>query len=129
MLTTTVASLPTSRAEPATALAAILRADQVSCEILRFFLENERAMDSAKGIAAWWVHRDEIAVQPSLHRLLACGAVLAHTLTSGVTLYRLTSDSELRSWLRNALSVSKDRTVDTDGRLKQENPATSASVT
>lgn len=87
-----------------TVLTAILEADSISCEILRFLLQNETAMDSAKGIAAWWVHRDELAVQPSLNRLFACGAILAHTLTSGVTLYRLTQDGNARTWLRDALN-------------------------
>jgi hypothetical protein len=101
-------AMPSSPSEPAAAaaLAATLQADSVSCEVLRFFLGNERAMDSAKGIAAWWVHRDELAVQPSLHRLVACGAILAHTLTSGVTLYKLSPDPAIRAWLRNALGVS-----------------------
>ncbi len=101
-----------------TTLVSVLQTDTVSCEILRFFLENENAMDSAKGIAAWWIHRDELAVQPSLHRLLSCGAVIAHTLTSGVTLYKLTHDRGLRTWLRNVLGVSgeprvNDETFDT----------------
>jgi hypothetical protein len=99
----------------------VLQADPVSCEILRFFLKNESAMDSAKGIAAWWIHRDELAVQPSLHRLFACGAVLAHTLTSGVTLYKLTQDPELRAWLQNALGVADDRRINTEAPVKQGN--------
>jgi len=84
-------------------IAATLDADPLACDVLRFLLENENAMDSAKGIAAWWVHTDELAVQPALHRLVACGAILAHTLSSGTTLYRLTQDPEIRAWLRSAL--------------------------
>ncbi len=111
-----------------TTLVSVLQTDTVSCEILRFFLENENAMDSAKGIAAWWIHRDELAVQPSLHRLLSCGAVIAHTLTSGVTLYKLTHDRALRTWLHHVLGVSgephlNDETVDTPTE-----PVTDASV-
>jgi hypothetical protein len=110
-------------------LATVLQADPVSCEILRFFLKNESAMDSAKGIAAWWVHRDELAVQPSLQRLFACGAVLAHTLTSGVTLYKLTQDPELRTWLQDALRASGDRHMSNEGPVKQGERPTGASVT
>ena len=119
---------PASDAPIAAALSAILQADPVSCEILRFFLANERAMDSAKGIAGWWVHRDELAVQPSLNRLFACGAVLAHTLTSGVTLYRLTPDPDVRGWLRDALGVSDDHSADKGGPVKQEKTAAGASI-
>jgi hypothetical protein len=89
-------------------IASALQADPISCEILRFFLGHESAMDSAKGIAAWWVHNDELAVQPSLHRLAACGAVLAHTLSSGTTLYGLTPDLEVRAWIRNLLEIPEN---------------------
>jgi hypothetical protein len=60
-------------------------------------------MDSAKGIAAWWVQRDELAVRPSLDRLFACGAIVAHTLSSGMTVYGLSQNPDVRTWLRNAL--------------------------
>jgi hypothetical protein len=106
----------------AAALLAVLQTDQVSCEILRFFLENERAMDTAKGIAAWWVHRDELAVQPSLHRLLACGAILGHTLTTGVTLYKLTPDPEIRAWFRSTLGVSGEDWKTASARAGNGNP-------
>ncbi|MBP1688467.1 MAG: hypothetical protein H6Q33_4610 [Deltaproteobacteria bacterium] len=121
MLTPSNPTLTSPTTAERTTLAAVLQADPVSCEILRFFLKNESAMDSAKGIAAWWIHRDELAVQPSLHRLFACGAVLAHTLTSGVTLYKLTQDPELRAWLQNALGVADDRRINTEAPVKQGN--------
>jgi hypothetical protein len=101
-----------------------LETDQLSCKILRFLLENESAMDSAKGIAAWWVHQDELAVQPSLHRLVACGALLAHTLGSGTTLYGLTQDPEVRAWLRDTLAVQRDQKSGTgNGRRATRNPS------
>lgn len=126
-LTAATPALPTTANE--NTLAALLQTDPVSREILRFFLKNESAMDSAKGIAAWWIHRDELAVQPSLQRLFACGAVLAHTLASGVTLYKLTQDPELRTWLQNALGVSEDRRMNNEGLAKQGGCATGASLT
>jgi hypothetical protein len=95
------------------AIAAVLGADPLSCQILCFLLENESAMDSAKGIAAWWVHHDELAVQPSLHRLFACGAIQGHSLCSGTIVYGLTQNPEVRAWLRNTLgnSVTAGRTL------------------
>ncbi len=111
-----------------TTLASVLQTDAVSCEILHFFLRNENAMDSAKGIAAWWIHRDELAVTPSLHRLLSCGAVIAHTLTSGVTLYKLTHDPSLRAWLHNALGVSDERHVSDEAADTPTERVTDASV-
>jgi hypothetical protein len=85
-----------------------LDSDPISREIIRFLLGHERAMDSAKGIAAWWLHNDELAVQPSLQRLTACGAIVAHTLNSGTTLYGLTQDLEVRAWLRDALGIPEN---------------------
>ena len=60
-------------------------------------------MDTARGIAAWWVDCDEIAVQTALDRLLIAGAITAHTRVSGV-LYGLTRNPETRAWLRNRLT-------------------------
>jgi hypothetical protein len=81
------------------AIESALRDDAVSRRIVRFLLDNEAAMDTAKGIAAWWIQSDEIAVQTALDRLIACGAVTAHTMTSG-TLYGLTRNAEVRAALR-----------------------------
>lgn len=111
------------------ALAATLQADTVSCEILRFLLKNESAMDSVKGIAAWWVHRDELAVQPSLHHLFVCGAILVHTLSSGTTLYGLTQDPEMRVWLRNALAIPDDQDATSRCQFGQRRVAAGASNT
>jgi hypothetical protein len=85
------------------AVSSAVEADPLSRNILAFLLENQNAMDSAKGIAAWWVHSDELAVQSSLNRLFACGAIVAHTLSSRATLYGLTPDIELRAQLRSTL--------------------------
>ena len=85
------------------AISAAVEADPLSRNILVFLLENQNAMDSAKGIAAWWVHSDELAVQSSLNRLFACGAIAAHTLSSRTTLYGLTPDVEVRTQLRSTL--------------------------
>lgn len=78
---------------------ALLREDEVCRRVLLFLLEHEAAMDTARGIAAWWAHCDELAVHTALDRLLACGALTARTLTSG-TLYGLTRSEETRAWLR-----------------------------
>jgi len=82
-----------------TSIAATLQGDPLSEQILRFLLENETAMDTAKGIAHWWVRRDERAVQAALDRLIACAVITPHTFTSGI-LYGLTRNTEIRAWLR-----------------------------
>jgi hypothetical protein len=95
-------------------IADILAMDLLSREILRFLLDNESAMDTVKGVAAWWVRRDELAVQPSLHHLFSCGVVQAYSLTSGATLYALTKDPETRAWLRTAFGTGSDARADNE---------------
>ena len=79
-------------------IANTLQADPVSLNIVRFLLKNRQAMDSAKGIAAWWVSCDEVAVQAALDCLIACGVLTVHTFKS-CTLYGLTPNEEIRGWL------------------------------
>ena len=68
-------------------------------KIIRFLIENERAMDSARGIAVCWVDSDEVAVQAALDRLITCGVITPHSFTSGI-LYGLTRNQEIRVYLR-----------------------------
>jgi hypothetical protein len=73
--------------------------------IVSFLLQNEAAMDTARGIAAWWIRQDEVAVQAALDRLITCGVLTAHTYSSGI-LYGLTRDPEIRGWLRNTYAIA-----------------------
>ncbi len=82
-----------------TLIEATIGANPLCREILLFLLENETAMDTARGIANWWVRRDELAVQAALDCLIACGVITPHTFTSGI-LYGLTRNKEIRHWLR-----------------------------
>jgi hypothetical protein len=54
---------------------------------------------------------------------------LAHTLTSGVTLYKLSPDPAIRAWLRSALGVSDVPRANGDRQEKQRKPVTDASAT
>jgi hypothetical protein len=110
-------------------IAATLEADPLSGDLLRFLLRNENAMDTAKGIAAWWLHTDELAVQPSLHRLFASKTIVAHVLSSGTAIYGLTPDPEVRTWLRNVLTVPDDRCASPDRQTNRRKVATGVSST
>ena len=79
-------------------------------EILRFLARNASAMDTAGGIAAWWVHSDEVAVQGALDRLMACGLVTPHVLGSRI-LYALTRNPEIRTWLRATYGATSEGDV------------------
>ena len=85
-----------------TALATILRESSVCQQIVTFLLENETAMDTVKGVAAWWLGCDEIAAQAALDQLTACGVVNVRTQISG-SLYELTRDPNIRTSIRVAL--------------------------
>ena len=84
-----------------------LQADPVSLHIVRFLLKNKQAMDSARGIAAWWVGCDEVAVQGAIDRLVGCGVLKAHTFNS-CTLYGLTPNEETRGWLATWFASHQD---------------------
>jgi hypothetical protein len=94
-------------------------ADPLCRDIVLFLLDNETAMDTAMGIATWWVRRDELAVQAALDRLIACGVITSHTFTSGI-LYGLTRRPEIRAWLRAtygcATKVGSSSAGDGEGR-------------
>ncbi len=78
--------------------------DSALCrQVATFFLENEGAMDTVKGIATWWLHCDEMAAQAALDQLIACGVVTVHTLSSGV-IYGFSRDPEVRKALRTTLT-------------------------
>jgi hypothetical protein len=98
-------------------IATTLNTDPLSEQIVLFLLENETAMDTARGIANWWVRHDELAVQAALDRLISCGVITPHTFTSGI-LYALTRNEKIRDWLRaNYALVSKaDSHSSGDGR-------------
>jgi hypothetical protein len=74
--------------------------------IILFLLENESAMDTAKGIASCWVDSDEVAVRSALDQLITCGTVTAYTLGSG-TLYGLTRNPGMRADLRSVFGRSQ----------------------
>jgi hypothetical protein len=77
----------------------ILNDSPICCQIVEFLKCNAGAMDSAKGIASWWVRCDESAAQAAVDKLVACGIVSAHTLASG-PIYGLSRNPEIREWLQ-----------------------------
>ena len=85
-------------------IAEALKAHPLCEQILRFLVDNENALDTARGIAAWWVHSDEIAVTDALDRLVSCGVIAIYPFRSGM-LYGLTRNPETRTWLRDSFST------------------------
>ena len=87
---------------------ALLNDDTVSRQIVLFLLENETAMDTAKGIASWWVQCDHVAVQPALDQLVRYGAIVPYACGSGM-LYGFTRDQDIRARLRAILCAGMPR--------------------
>jgi hypothetical protein len=89
-------------------ITATLEGDPVCQQIVLFLVENETAMDTTRGIAAWWVNSNEAEAQVALDRLTRCGVITAYALTSGM-LYGLTRNPEIRAWLRAAYGAAPPR--------------------
>jgi hypothetical protein len=79
-------------------------------QITRFFLQHQSAMDTAEGIAAWWVHCDPMAARAALDSLIRAGVVECHTFSTG-TMYRLTRDPSFRAWLVERCSLQEKTDV------------------
>jgi hypothetical protein len=89
-------------------IAATLEEFPLCRKIIHFLIQNENAMDTARGIAVCWVQNDEVAVHSALDQLIMCGAVRAYTLRSG-TIYGLTRTQSVRGWLRTAAGLAATR--------------------
>jgi hypothetical protein len=92
----------------ASLIEATLREHSLCREVIRFLVANENAMDTVKGIAAYWVRSDEVAVQSAMDLLVICGAVICHTLSSGA-FYRFTPNRAIRAGLRKSLGMQRGR--------------------
>ncbi len=77
-------------------------------EIVAFFLEHNHAMDTARGIADWWLRTDLPLVQEALDKLVACSVVIVHT-KGGKISYSFTQDAELQSVLREYYGWSEEK--------------------
>jgi hypothetical protein len=90
---------------------AAIRSHPLCEQIVHFLVGHEHAMDTIRGIAKCWVNKDEIAVKSALDSLVAVGVLISQSLSSG-TYYSLTSDAELRAWLKaNQQSFEGSRPV------------------
>jgi len=81
------------------AIEAVLNTHPLSQQILQFLIEHDGAMDTIDGVAKCWVNSDAVAVQSVLDCLQGVGVVATQVLSSG-TYYRLTTNAEIRAWLK-----------------------------
>jgi hypothetical protein len=52
--------------------------DPVCEDIVIYFHENTRAVDTPRGIAEWWIDRDARMTEEALLKLMSLGIVQAH---------------------------------------------------
>ncbi len=101
-------------------IVSILEKYPLCSKIVTFFLERNFAMDTAKGIADWWLEKDLEATQEALNQLVSCGVVILRTY-SGINLYSFTNNPRLRAKLKEYYNNLKGEAI-LDGLkiMKQE---------
>jgi len=88
--------------ELVSAVGALLEGDPVCAAIVGYLVENERAADTAQGIAGWWIGRDVRATVAALETLAAHGVVQPHPVQQS-SVYTFTKDPRLRAAIRLCL--------------------------
>jgi hypothetical protein len=78
---------------------ALLERSPLCAQIVAFFLAHKSAMDTARGIAEWWIRQDLEMTQEALHYLVACGVVVVRTY-AGINLYSLTKNVRIQTKLQ-----------------------------
>lgn len=79
-------------------IAVLLDRYPLCARIVAYFLQHRSAMDTARGIAEWWVQEELNKTQEALHRLVACGVVNLQTC-AGLNFYSFTNDPMLQAQL------------------------------
>ena len=106
-------------------IAATVRDFPLCGEIVAFFLDHNYAMDTARGIADWWLRADLTLVQEALDKVVACGVVVVHT-KGGKIFYSFTQDADLHSTLREHLAERKKEPAHPSTTGKHSKPLFSA---
>lgn len=76
----------------------LLDRDPVSFAIVAYLSRHTQAMDTARGIAEWWIHMELRPTQEALAKLLDLGALICQS-TGTTSIYSYTRDLKLQRWL------------------------------
>ena len=88
----------------------LLERDQVCVQIVAYLSRHGRAVDTARGIAEWWINQEFRSTQEALLKLLAHGVV--RTYVQGATrMYAYTKNPLLRQWLSRYLKSLDHRPI------------------
>jgi hypothetical protein len=85
----------------------LLDRDPVCRDIVQYLMHNNDAVDTARGIAQWWIRRDVAATQEALMKLQDLGVVHTHVVQDRTFVYAYTK----RSVVRQSLARYLDRAL------------------
>ena len=77
----------------------LLAYDPVCRDIVQYLMRNNDAVDTARGIAQWWVQRDLAATQEALMKLQDWGVVQTRAVQDHTFVYAYTKRSVVRQSL------------------------------
>ena len=77
----------------------LLAHDPVCRDIVQYLMHNNDAVDTARGIAQWWIRRDVAATQEALTKLQDWGVVQTHVVQDHTFVYGYTKRSVVRQSL------------------------------
>jgi len=85
------------------ALRDLLGRDTVCREIVHYLMRHSEAVDTARGIAEWWINRDVPSTRLALLRLQECGVVQSYIVQGETFVYAYTKRAVVRQSLARCL--------------------------
>jgi hypothetical protein len=82
----------------------------VCLEIVRYLLRHSEAVDTARGIAEWWIKRDVPRTAEALSRLQEHGVVRSYLVQDESSVYAFTKSPILRNTLRHYVDRLREPT-------------------
>jgi hypothetical protein len=92
-----------NRSRMTPALRDLLGRDAVCREIVQYLMRHNEAVDTARGIAEWWINRDVPSTRLALLKLQECGVVQSYIVQSETFVYAYTKRAVVRQSLARCL--------------------------
>jgi len=75
-------------------------------EIVQYLMRHNEAIDTARGIAEWWINRDVLSTRQALLKLQACGVVQSYIVQGDTFVYAYTRRAVMRQSLARYLQAT-----------------------
>src|SRR6267142_1998961 len=95
-----------TRGMVAPALRDLLGFAAVCREIVQYLMRHNQAIDTARGIAEWWINRDVLSTRQALLKLQACGVVRSYIVQGDTFVYAYTRRAVMRQSLARYLQAT-----------------------